>query len=235
MSAAVDSLNAGPDESLRMSLQRAGCALGLDLDSVQGDRLLAYLRLIRKWNRVYNLTAVRDESDMAALHLVDSLAAWLPLRRQIGHGRAGVPRTRVLDVGSGAGLPGVVLAICDPALEVTCVDAVGKKAAFVQQVAASLRLDNLRGMHARVEAITAPHDVVCSRAFASLSDFTRWSRGALAPGGVWMAMKGRRPDDELAALPPDVDVFHVEPLVVPGVQAERCLVWMRPATTAGAP
>ena len=105
---------------------------------------------------------------------------------------------------------------------------VAKKAAFVQQVAVSLKLPNLRGLHARVESLTDPYPVICSRAFASLPDFVTWSRSALAEGGVWMAMKGRAPTDELAAIPDDIEVFHVEPLSVPGLDAERCLVWMRP-------
>jgi 16S rRNA (guanine527-N7)-methyltransferase len=134
---------------------------------------------------------------------------------------------RLLDVGAGAGLPGVVIAITCPEVAVTCVDTVAKKAAFVQQVAATLKLPNLKGLHARVEALTEPYDVVCSRAFASLKDFTGWSRMALASHGIWLAMKGKHPDAELAELPPDVQVFHVEPLKVPGLDAERCIVWMR--------
>jgi len=106
---------------------------------------------------------------------------------------------------------------------------VGKKAAFIQQVAASLRLPNLRGLHARVESVQEGYDVICSRAFASLSDFARWSQNALSPQGVWMAMKGKRPDDEIADLPAQVQVFHVEPLTVPGLEADRCMVWMRHA------
>ena len=134
----------------------------------------------------------------------------------------------MLDVGSGGGLPGVVLAICMPELNVTCVDTVAKKAAFVQQVAVSLKLPNLRGLHARVESLTEPYQVICSRAFASLPDFVAWSRPALAEGGVWMAMKGKHPHDEIRRLPADVAVFHVEPLTVPGLDVERCMVWMRP-------
>ena len=136
---------------------------------------------------------------------------------------------RVLDVGSGGGLPGVVLAICLPQLHVTCVDTVNKKAAFIQQVAVALRLPNLKGLHARVESVDGGFDVVTSRAFASLADFTTWSVKALKPGAVWMAMKGRHPAEELAALGAGVEVFHVEPLVVPGLDVERCLVWMRVA------
>ncbi|RYF35653.1 MAG: 16S rRNA (guanine(527)-N(7))-methyltransferase RsmG, partial [Comamonadaceae bacterium] len=139
---------------------------------------------------------------------------------------------RLLDVGSGAGLPGVVLAICCPELQVDCLDAVGKKAAFVQQAGVTLGLSNLRGVHGRVEAVKDGYDIVSSRAFASLADFVQGSRGALAEGGVWLAMKGKVPADEIEALPRDVKVFHVEQLEVPGLQAERCIVWLRPGTVA---
>jgi 16S rRNA (guanine527-N7)-methyltransferase len=120
-----------------------------------------------------------------------------------------------------------VIAICCPDITVHCVDTVGKKAAFIQQVAASLKLPNLRGVHARVESLTDQYDIISSRAFASLADFTSWSVGALAEQGVWMAMKGKHPRDEMTALPVGVEVFHVEQLAVPGLDAERCIVWMR--------
>ena len=136
---------------------------------------------------------------------------------------------RLLDVGSGAGLPGVVIAIACPHIQVTCIDAVAKKAAFVQQVAASLRLANLRGLHQRIEHMDTAHAVVCSRAFASLADFVHGSAKALAPGGAWLALKGKTPTEELSALGPKVAVFHVEQLQVPGLDAQRCLVWMRPS------
>jgi 16S rRNA (guanine527-N7)-methyltransferase len=132
-------------------------------------------------------------------------------------------------VGSGAGLPGVVFAICCPELQVSCVDTVGKKAAFLQQAALELALRNLKGVHARVEKLTERFDVVSSRAFASLGDFTSWSKSAVGDGGVWLAMKGKTPQDEIAALPSTVQVFHMEQLSVPGLEAERCIVWMRPA------
>lgn len=202
-------------------------ALGLNLSAEQQQRLLDYLGLIQKWTRVYNLTAVRDPAEMLTHHLLDSLTAVGPLSRHT-QGKS----IRVLDVGSGGGLPGVVLAICMPELNVTCVDTVTKKAAFVQQVAVSLKLPNLRGLHARVESLTDPYQVICSRAFASLPDFVTWSRSALADGGVWMAMKGKHPQDEIDALPGNVQMFHVEPLMVPGLDVERCLVWMKPETTA---
>lgn len=205
----------------------AGLAtLGLDLAAPQRQALRAYVGLIAKWNRVYNLTAVRDPAEMLTHHLLDSLAVIGPLRRQLGAAGQGAT---LLDVGAGAGLPGVVIAICCPEVAVTCVDTVAKKASFVQQVALELKLPNLRGLHARVETLTEPHDVVTSRAFASLADFTRGSAAALAPAhGVWMALKGRHPTEEIAALPPSIEMFHVEPLRVPGLDAERCIVWMRP-------
>jgi 16S rRNA (guanine527-N7)-methyltransferase len=216
--------------------------LGLTIAPNQQHQLLTYVDLIQKWNKVYNLTAVRDPSEMLTHHLLDSLAVVAPLRRHTG----GQP-ARVLDVGSGAGLPGTVLAIVCPELAVTCVDTVAKKAAFIQQAAVTLKLPNLRGVHARVEELKdKPFDIVTSRAFSSLVDFvslTKFHVKQAAPhvttgqreepsvagegAGVWMAMKGKHPADELAALPKDVAVFHVEPLDVPGLGAERCLVWMR--------
>ena len=206
---------------------RAGLdALALALNDAQVAALLDYIALIQKWTKVYNLTAVREPRDMLTHHVLDSLAVVRPLRQQLAALGLGAA-VRVLDVGAGAGLPGVVLAICCPEMVVHCVDTVAKKAAFVQQVAVSLKLVNLRGIHARVESLAEPYDVVCSRAFASLADFTQWSVAALAPAGVWMAMKGKHPEAELASLASDVAVFHVEPLLVPGLDAERCLVWMR--------
>lgn len=198
-------------------------ALGLALAPAQHEQLVAFLGLLQRWNSTYNLTAVREPEAMLTQHLADCLAVLGPLQARL-------PRGRVLDVGSGGGLPGVVLAIMAPQLDVTCVDAVGKKAAFVRQVAGTLRVPNLHAAHARVENLKAPpFDLITSRAFASLADFTRLTGHLLQPGGGhWLAMKGRRPEDELAALPASVEVFHVEPLEVPGLDAERYLVWMRP-------
>ncbi len=188
-------------------------------------RLERYLGLLAQWNAAYNLTAVRDPAQMRTQHLADCLAVVEPLRRHLGI----ATHARVLDVGSGGGLPGVVLAVAEPAWDVTCVDAVGKKVAFVRQVAGELSLPNLHAAHARVESLqAAPFDVITARAFASLADLAQLTRALLKPSGVWMAMKGKRPDDELAALPPDVTAFHVEALNVPGLEAERCLIWMRP-------
>jgi len=209
-------------------LRMAADTLGVSVGTQPLEQLMEYLSLLQRWNQVYNLTAVRDPQEMLNLHLVDSLTVVAPLRRHLGARVAAGSGAKLLDVGSGAGLPGVVLAICCPDVSVTCVDTVGKKAAFVQQVAMTLKLNNLRGLHARVETLAElNHDIVCSRAFSSLADFTRLSFRALAADGVWLAMKGKRPDDELLNLPVTVEVFHVEPLKVPGLQVERCIVWMR--------
>ncbi|AVS76650.1 16S rRNA (guanine(527)-N(7))-methyltransferase RsmG [Paracidovorax avenae] len=220
---------------------RAGAeTLGLDLSETQLAQLLEFLALLQKWNQVYNLTAVRDPQEMLTHHLLDSLAAVAPLQRHLKAvqglpGSAGEgARLRLLDVGSGGGLPGVVFAICCPSLDVSCVDTVAKKAAFIQQAAVSLRLRNLRGIHARVETLAGPFDVVSCRAFASLPDFVAWSQSAIAANGVWLAMKGRDPSDEIAGLPAVAEVFHVEQLAVPGLNAERCIVWMRPRKSAEA-
>jgi 16S rRNA (guanine527-N7)-methyltransferase len=215
--------------SLEVALRRGVGVLELELSDAQISALLDYIALIQKWTRVYNLTAVRDPEEMLTHHVLDSLAVVAPLRRQL-HSMGLEESIRLLDVGAGAGLPGVVLAICCPTMVVHCVDTVAKKAAFIQQASVSLKLPLLRGIHARVESLTEPYAVVASRAFASLADFTLWSKGALAEQGVWMAMKGKNPEAEVAQLPAEVAVFHVEPLVVPGLDAERCLVWMRKAS-----
>ena len=216
-------------QDLRVTLLAGLEALQLDLSGPQIDQLLDYQSMIAKWTRVYNLTSVRDPAEMMTHHLLDSLAAIPALQRYL-HGAGLEQGSRLLDVGSGAGLPGVVVAICCPTVSVTCVDTVAKKAAFIKQAALALKLPNLTGLHARVESISEPFDVICSRAFASLADFTNWSVGALAPQGVWMAMKGRHPADELQALPANVVMFHVEQLKVPGLDAERCILWLRPVS-----
>ena len=199
--------------------------LELGISEAQSELLMRFMALLQRWNGTYNLTAVRDPAQMRTQHLADCLAVVPALRRH----REATGAKRLLDVGSGGGLPGVVLAVLEDNLSVTCVDTVGKKAAFVRQVAAELGLRKLHAEHARVEQLKLPpFDIVTSRAFASLADFTALTRRHLAPGAVWMAMKGKRPDEEVAALPADIEVFHVEPLLVPGLDAERCLVWMRP-------
>ncbi len=217
---------------LRASLLEGATALDVDLSAAQADMLITYLGLISRWNRVYNLTALREPAEMLTHHLLDSLSVVPALRRHLD--QAGLAAgARLLDVGSGAGLPGVVLAVAVPHLSVTCIDTVGKKASFIQQVAVELGLRQLRSQHARVEAwpghANEPEfDVVTSRAFSSLFDFIALTRNHRAPQGVWMAMKGKRPDEESQALPADIDVFHVEQLTVPSLEADRCLVWMRP-------
>jgi 16S rRNA (guanine527-N7)-methyltransferase len=220
---------AGLENDLRATLLAGLAALQLELSEQQINQLLDYQAMIGKWTKVYNLTSVRDPAEMMTHHLLDSLSVVPALKRYLQ--AAGLAQgSRLLDVGSGAGLPGVVIAICCPAVNVTCVDTVAKKAAFIKQAALALKLPNLAGLHARVESITQPFDVICSRAFASLTDFTNWSAGALAPQGVWMAMKGKRPSDELQALAENIAMFHVEQLQVPGLEAERCILWLRPVS-----
>ena len=212
------------------TVRAAAQAMGLAVGDAQVAKLLQFLDELRRWNATYNLTALRDPQVMVTHHLVDCMAA-VPAVRRWAQGRVGL---KVLDVGSGGGLPGIVWALLMPELEITCVDAVGKKAAFVRQVAGSLGL-NVQALHARVETLGgARFDLITSRAFSSLADLARLSRPALAPGGAWLALKGKVPDAEIAALGPAVQVFHVEPLTVPGLEAERCLVWMEPRHDAAA-
>lgn len=212
---------------LRTQLEQGVQALKLELAPAQIDLLMSFMDLLQKWNKVYNLTSVRDPQEMLTHHLLDSLAAVPALLRHVSSLRVEEgKRLPLLDVGSGGGLPGVVFAICCPQIDVNCVDTVGKKAAFIQQVAAALRLPNLHGIHDRVENLKTRYPVISCRAFASLVDFTTWSRKALAEDGIWFAMKGKHPDEEIAALPADVKVFHVEPLQVPGLDAERCVIWL---------
>jgi 16S rRNA (guanine527-N7)-methyltransferase len=222
-------------ESLSLPLGQGLERLGLEVALPARRQLVEYLALIDRWNRVYNLTAVRNPADMLVQHLLDSLAVVIPLRRHL-HARGVGPdfdgaSARILDVGSGGGLPGVVLSVVERQWDVTCVDAVAKKASFIRQVAAELGLPNLRAQHARVEDLLAPpgFDIVTSRAFASLADFVSLTGHLLSATGVWMAMKGKVPEDEVADLPAGIEVFHVEPLEVPGLEAQRCLVWMRKA------
>lgn len=204
-------------------LDRAARSLQVEWSPAVRDRLLAFLDLVLRWNRVYNLTAIREPREALVQHVIDSLAVVPPLRRRVPAGG------NVLDVGSGAGLPGAVLAIVCPDLRVACVDAVDKKASFIRQAAAELALPNLEAIHARVETL-APRrwGLITSRAFAALPLFCELTRPLLEEGGCWMALKGQQPTAEIAQLPQSVHVFHVEPLDVPGLEAERCLVWMQP-------
>lgn len=223
------SASAAAPADRQAALLAAAQVLGLPLHTKQAYLLLAYMDLLQRWNKVYNLTALREPAEMLGHHLIDCMAVLPPLRRWLA---AAQPTSqRLLDVGSGGGLPGVVLAALQPGWQVDCVDTVVKKVSFIRQVAAELRLPQLQGLHSRVEVLQPPpggYAVVTSRAFASLADFTALTRHLLADGGVWMAMKGKLPSDEQAALPADVEVFHVEQLQVPGLDAQRCLVWMRP-------
>ena len=225
-SATAPSLGSEAREQLRDTLLEGVATLGLALPDRAMDQLLDYLALLLRWNQVYNLTAVRDPVGMTTQHLLDSLTSVPALQRHAA-GRT----LRILDVGSGGGLPGVVWAATCPEHRITCVDAVAKKTTFVRQVAAELGLGNLSAEHARVETLRLPpFPLITARAFASLSDIVRLTDGLLAPDGVWLAMKGQHPHDEIAALPDSIEVFHVEPLQVPGMDAERCIVWMRRRT-----
>ena len=190
--------------------------LGIDLSAVQQDQLLAFRDLLLKWNKTYNLTALRDPEQAISHHLLDSLAI-LP---QLGDGP-------LLDVGSGGGLPGIPLAIARPALAVSMVDTVQKKATFLQQAAIQLGLKNVAVHHARVEEMHGQYAQISSRAFAEIALFVRLTRHLLAPGGRWLAMKGMRPDDEIAALPNDIVVEQIIPLHVPGLDAERHLIILK--------
>lgn len=207
------------------TLRQGAAELGVALDSVAAERLLAYVALIARWNKVYNLTALRALDQMITHHVIDSLALIPPLRVVLGH--KAEEQLSVLDVGSGGGMPGVMVATVCPGWQVTCVDAVAKKSTFIRQVSAELGLKNLSAVHSRVEQMPGSFDIITSRAFASLADFVSLTRHLLRPDGLWVAMKGVEPFDEIAALPPDIEMFHVEHLQVPGVDARRCLVWMR--------
>ena len=184
--------------------------------------MLDYIALLAKWNKVYNLTAVREPEHMLSHHVLDCLAVLPPLKQVFSEA------LDLIDVGAGGGLPSVVFAIACPHWQITAVDTVAKKAAFIQTTAHSLRLVNLKAVHSRVEALTGGFDVVTCRAYASLRDFCDSSRHLLKPNGVWMAMKAKLLAEELTDLPATVRVDKVEPLAVPGLDADRCLVWMRP-------
>jgi len=205
-------------------LRSAAEALQRPLTEPQIALLSGYLALLLRWNATYNLTAIRDPQAMVAQHLVDCLAAVAALERRPGFG----PGCRILDAGSGGGLPGLVLAALHPEWQVTCIDTVGKKVAFVRQAAGTLGLGNLQAVQGRLGPWRGgPFNLVTARAFASLADLARWTDPVLVRGGVWMAMKGHVPEAEIDALPAEIEVFHVEPLQVPGLDAQRCLVWMR--------
>lgn len=202
----------------RKTLAEGLSALGVRSDESALDAFAGYAELLLKWNRVYNLTAIRRPEEVLTHHLLDS-AALVP--------RIDADATRILDVGCGGGLPSVPIAILRPDLQVTGIDAVGKKAAFVNQAAIELSLRNLHAVHGRVERLKGAWELITSRAFASLADFIALTRPLLAPGGRWLAMKGVIPDDEIAALPAGVAVERIEPMTVPGLAERRHLIVLR--------
>jgi len=217
------------------TLQEAASALGLTITAQQERALLTYLEQLQGWNRTYNLTAIRDPQQMLVQHVFDSMAVVQPLRQHPW--RAPV---HVLDAGSGAGLPGVVLALLQPHWHITCVDAVEKKVVFIQQVARSIGLHNVTALHARLErarlsADLPPVTFAISRAFAALADFARLTQGLLGAqqdDDTLVAMKGKVPHDEMVALERASDwrVSKVEALSVPHLEADRCLVWLQRPT-----
>ncbi|TLX53176.1 16S rRNA (guanine(527)-N(7))-methyltransferase RsmG [Stutzerimonas nosocomialis] len=200
---------------------RAGAdQLGIELSEAQQQRLLGYLALLVKWNKAYNLTAVRDPDEMVSRHLLDSLSV-VPYVAPLGE--------NWLDVGSGGGMPGIPLAILFPERRFTLLDSNGKKTRFLTQVKLELGLDNLEVIHSRVEAYSParPFAGICSRAFSSLQDFASWTRHLGDRNTCWLAMKGVQPDDELQALPPDFKLEHCQLLRVPGCQGQRHLLILR--------
>ncbi|CAN5374355.1 16S rRNA (guanine(527)-N(7))-methyltransferase RsmG [soil metagenome] len=217
-------------EAFDSRLANACDDLALDIAPDRQACLLTYLEQLERWNATYNLTAIREPSQQLVLHLFDCLAVVKPLARWLP------PGGQLVDVGSGGGLPGVVMAVCRPDVSVHCIDSVGKKAAFVRQLRGVLRLDNLHPHHHRLttaadHATAFAADVVISRAFATLADFVSLSRSLLGPTGVWAAMKAQRPEAELSELQtrePGVTVDSLIPLQVPELEAERCLIVMRP-------
>lgn len=202
-------------------LARGIQTLGLDIDAAAQQRLLDYLALLAKWNKAYNLTAVRDVDEMVSRHLLDSLS--IVARFEAAGGE------RWLDVGSGGGMPGIPLAILFPAKSLTLLDSNGKKTRFLTQVKLELKLDNLQVIHSRVEAFqpAQPFHGIVSRAFSSLEDFTNWTRHLGDEQTNWLAMKGVHPSDELAALPEDFRVEAECALAVPGCQGQRHLLILR--------
>jgi 16S rRNA (guanine527-N7)-methyltransferase len=210
----------------RSDVLAGAAALGVELSGPQADQLVRFAALLVRWNAVHNLTAISSPASVLSHHLLDSLAILPPTSSIFGE-----KRCRVLDVGSGGGLPGIPLAIARPHWQVTVVDKVRKKVAFLTQAKLELALANLDCVHARVEDVESPpFDLVVSRAFSSLEDFVRVSAHLLAPGGWWAAMKGVYPSSELAALArtmPDVRVVDVVKLDVPRLDAERHLILLQ--------
>jgi 16S rRNA (guanine527-N7)-methyltransferase len=201
-------------------LSQGALELGVELSAQQHEQLLAYLALLIKWNKAYNLTAVRDPDEMVSRHLLDSLSV-VPFVSEAGD--------NWLDVGSGGGMPGIPLAILFPERQFTLLDSNGKKTRFLTQVKLELKLANLQVIHSRVEAFTpaVPFSGICSRAFSSLEDFSNWTRHLGDGNTQWLAMKGVHPDDELQALPADFRLTATHVLKVPGCQGQRHLLILR--------
>jgi 16S rRNA (guanine527-N7)-methyltransferase len=215
-----------PTRDLESPLSAALSALGLTAEPKMRECVLAYVTLLQRWTGVHNLTSARDRAELLQRHVVDCLAIVGPLRRHAS-GRS----LTILDAGTGAGLPAVVVAVMQPKWDVTAVDAVGKKIAFLRQVVGELGLANLHPRQARLETLAPSEgrfDVVTSRAFSSLRQLVETTRHVIEPTGIWLAMKGKPPEAEIRDLPTDCQLFHVEPLTVPSLNAERCLVWMKP-------
>ncbi len=207
----------------REALARGAQALGVALSPAQYDALVRYSALLLRWNRTHNLTAIEREDEVLTHHLLDALAIVPAVMAQAA--RVGQP-VHLLDVGSGGGLPAVPLAIAVPTLHVNAVDKVQKKVAFITQARVELGLANLAAVATRVESWRPgqPFALIVSRAFASLAEFVALTRHLIAPGGRWLAMKGQRPDAELAALPADIVVVDVRPVQVPGLDEARHLI-----------
>lgn len=201
-------------------LAQGAQALGVELSAEQRQRLLGYLALLIKWNKAYNLTAVRNPDEMVSRHLLDSLSV-VPFVAKLGDSW--------LDVGSGGGMPGIPLAILFPDKRFTLLDSNGKKTRFLTQVKLELGLANLEVVHSRVEEFQpeAPFAGICSRAFSSLEDFSNWTRHLGNGDTHWLAMKGVQPDDELQALPADFRLQSCDVLKVPGCQGQRHLLILR--------
>ncbi len=199
-------------DNSRDILQTGIKQLGLDATELQIDLLLDFVRLIEKWNKAYNLTAIRKRDEMLRLHILDSLAV-LPF----------VTGQKIIDVGTGAGLPGIPLAILMPSVQFTLLDSNSKKTRFVQQAILELQLNNVEVMHGRVESLghEGEYDAVLSRAFASLKEIMNLTEHLMQPEGVLIAMKGQKPDSELEKID---RAYSISPIVVPGVDAERCVV-----------
>ena len=215
-------------ESFEEQLEKACQELSLKPTKQQQERLLEYLRQLLKWNKTYNLTAIRDPELALVQHVFDSLAIIKPLNNFIQQREQ--DKNAVLDVGSGAGLPGVIIATMMPKVIVTCVDTVEKKMAFVRQVSGVLALTNVKAIHQRVELMQdEKFDVVTSRAFATLQDFATLAGERVEKNGILLAMKGKIPHDEIETLEEKTEwrVDGIEALKVPQLSAQRCLVWMK--------